>query len=136
MPYFVFTVQPSTIGKISLCTPSLLTSGPLLLPELPAILSISSIKIIPSCSARLTASAFTVSMSIILSHSSWFRISRASRMVNFLFFFLVGNIPPIISPRLISIPAPGIISKDFGASLTSISTKSSSYFPSSIPFWT
>ena len=54
-PYFVFTWLPSTIGKMSRCTPSRETSPPLW--PLAAILSISSIKIIPEVSASFNASA-------------------------------------------------------------------------------
>ena len=57
MPYFVFTALPSTIGNKSLWTPSRLTSGPPPPFWLPAILSISSIKIIPVFSALLIASS-------------------------------------------------------------------------------
>lgn len=54
-PYFVDTVEPSTIGKISRCTPSRDTSGP---EEEPftATLSISSKKMIPLRSASSIAS--------------------------------------------------------------------------------
>ncbi len=45
-PYLVVTELPSTIGKRSLWTPSLLTSGPDFPLRPPAILSISSIKTI------------------------------------------------------------------------------------------
>ena len=56
MPYFVLTVVPSTIGRMSRCTPSRLTSGPWP-PSRPAILSISSMKMMPACSTRSTAVA-------------------------------------------------------------------------------
>ena len=46
IPYFVLTVVPSTIGRMSRCTPSRLTSGPWL-PSRPATLSISSMKMMP-----------------------------------------------------------------------------------------
>ena len=47
MPYFVCTLEPSTIGSRSRCTPSRETSGPPSLPRSPAILSISSRKMMP-----------------------------------------------------------------------------------------
>ena len=62
-PYFVFTLLPSTIGNKSLCTPSLLTSGPC--PPFPlTTLSISSIKIIPLFSTLSLAMRMTSSLSI------------------------------------------------------------------------
>ena len=68
-PYLVFTVEPSTMGRISRCTPSRLTSGPE--PTLrPAILSISSRNTMPLCSQRRMASSFTASSSISLLLSS------------------------------------------------------------------
>ena len=63
-PYFVFTVQPSTRGRISRCTPSRDTAGPLEPLPFMAILSISSINIMPSCSARSRASDITASYHI------------------------------------------------------------------------
>src|SRR5436853_474558 len=48
MPCFVCTLEPSTIGSRSRCTPSRETSGPPVAgPRWPAILSISSRKMIP-----------------------------------------------------------------------------------------
>ena len=52
------------------CTPSRLTSGPWL-PSRPAILSISSTKMMPVCSTRPTASRATLSMSMSFCSSSW-----------------------------------------------------------------
>src|SRR6185437_7837679 len=72
IPYRVFTVVPSTIGRMSRCTPSRDTSGPW--PDSrPAILSTSSIKRIPICSTRSTAIRVTWSMSINRLSSSWIR---------------------------------------------------------------
>ena len=53
------TVVPSTIGRMSRCTPSRRTSGPWP-PSRPAILSISSTKMMPLCSTRSIASARTL----------------------------------------------------------------------------
>ena len=50
MPYLVLTVQPSTSGSRSRCTPSRETSAPMV-SGAPAILSISSMKTMPFCSA-------------------------------------------------------------------------------------
>ena len=56
IPYLVFTVVPSTIGRMSRCTPSRLTSGPWL-PSRPATLSISSMKMMPACCDALDRGA-------------------------------------------------------------------------------
>ena len=76
-PHFVFTFEPSTIGRMSRCTPSLETSWPPC-PPFTAILSISSIKIIPDCSTRFFAISAILSWSTILSSTSSVRILRAS----------------------------------------------------------
>jgi hypothetical protein len=80
IPYFVCTVEPSTIGSRSRWTPSRETSGPAP-PRSPAILSISSRKTIPLSSARSSASLITSSMLTSLSSSSWSRMRRASATV-------------------------------------------------------
>ena len=67
---------PSKIGKISRCTPCLETSWPLLALFV-ATLSISSMKIIPICSANSSASWFAVSWSINSSAKSSAKILRA-----------------------------------------------------------
>src|SRR4029450_11981786 len=54
MPYFVLTVVPSTIGRMSRCTPSRLTSGPWP-PSRPATLSISSREMVPDSCPGSTA---------------------------------------------------------------------------------
>ena len=96
-PYFVITVDPSTIGSSPRCTPSRLTSGPPTAPCRPAILSISSMKMIPDCSARLNASPVACSISIIRSASWSSRIRRASATVTFRRCRCFGNIPPSMS---------------------------------------
>ena len=53
-PYLVVTVVPSTMGRMSRCTPSRETSGPCP-PSRPAILSISSMKMMPEVCTRSTA---------------------------------------------------------------------------------
>ncbi len=128
MPYLVPTVQPSTMGSMSRCTPSRETSGPLPF-SLPAILSISSMNIMPSCSARRSASAFTLSVSIMLSDSSATISARASLTVTFRFLRRLPNIPPNMPPISISAPEPGTTSMGLGISDTSISTSRLSYFP-------
>ena len=62
-PCLVDTVEPSTIGSRSRCTPSRDTSGPCT-PSRPAILSISSRKTMPDCSTRRIASRVAASWSI------------------------------------------------------------------------
>src|SRR5581483_127653 len=78
-PKRVFTVVPSTIGRMSRWTPSRETSGPW--PDSrPAILSISSRKIIPEDSTRSSAARATVSMSIrrsLFSHQVFHRFIDA-----------------------------------------------------------
>ena len=54
-PCLVVTVEPSTIGSRSRCTPSRDTSGPIVRSR-PAILSISSRKTMPVCSTLAMAS--------------------------------------------------------------------------------
>ena len=76
-PYLVETVVPSTMGRMSRCTPSRETSGPWP-PSRPATLSISSRKTIPEDCARSTASRATLSWSTRRASSSWRRTSRAS----------------------------------------------------------
>mmetsp|Transcript_12895 Transcript_12895/g.35140 ORF Transcript_12895/g.35140 Transcript_12895/m.35140 type:complete len:252 (-) Transcript_12895:645-1400(-) len=70
-PCFVWTVDPSMIGSRSRCTPSELGSPVLKEVErLLTILSISSMKTIPSCSARRMASLLTNSAGNMLSAST------------------------------------------------------------------
>ena len=79
-------VVPSTMGRMSRCTPSRLTSGPWPLSR-PAILSISSRKMMPLCSTRSSAVLVTWSMSIRRCSSSAIKYSKAS--LTFIFRFLV-----------------------------------------------
>ena len=101
------------MGSKSLCTPSLLTSGPPFLEAPTAILSISSINTIPVFCAFSIASSFTSSISINFADSSSIKILRASAIDTFLFFTFFGIILPIMSCRFIidtsSIAPPPII---------------------------
>ena len=125
-------VLPSTMGRISRCTPSRETSGPLLLP-FPIILSISSMKIIPFCSASRRPISLTSSMSINFCASWFVKILRASLTLTWRFFFLDGRKSPRISLMLMLIssfiPAmtPMVLEP---SSSTSISITSSSILPS------
>src|SRR5213596_2559450 len=76
-PCLVLTVEPSTIGSRSRCTPSRDTSGPCM-PSRPAILSISSMKTMPDCSTRRMASLVAASMSMRRVASSCASVSSAS----------------------------------------------------------
>src|SRR5258706_269158 len=76
-PKRVITVEPSTIGSRSRCTPSPETSGPVS-DRLPATLSISSRKMTPDCSTRCVACSATWSKSISLLASSCVSRRRAS----------------------------------------------------------
>jgi len=132
-PYFVETVEPSTMGKRSRCTPSRETSGPCPPPDSrPATLSSSSMKMMPSCSARRIASFVTASMSMSLADSSSASASSASGTVSLR--RLVRRFCGIMFCRLStisSIPVPEKMStKDLLASLVSISTMRSSSLPS------
>ncbi len=131
LPYFVLTVLPSTIGKISLCTPSRLTSGPLPSPAFEAILSISSKNIMPSCSASFRPSEFMLSWSIILLASSVVKCFKASETVIFFFFFCLGIKRPRTSPKLVSLPPNPIGPKCmlWGACSISISSGTLSSLP-------
>ena len=99
-PYLVFTCEPSTIGKISRCTPSRETSPDCC--DFEVILSISSIKIIPLDSARRSASLWISESLTIFEDSSWINNSRASFTVTVRSIFLRGFKAPSVS--LISIP--------------------------------
>ena len=136
-PYFVITVLPSTIGRISLCTPCLETS-PLPLPSLSVILSISSIKIIPLFSTFSTTSWARASKSIFFSTSSSKNKFRAFRTVVVIFFNFPGRVDIIwsTSPPISSLPD---ITSIIGISLSflglSISISVWSYFPSANSFF-
>ena len=131
IPCLVLTVVPSTIGRMSRCTPSRLTSGPCRTPPSRlAILSISSTKMMPFCSTRSTARRLTDSMSTSLACSSATRCSSASGT----FMRRVRPRPwksdPIMSFRfepISSIDDPATTSNDgIGACAASISTVRSS----------
>src|SRR5712692_4341833 len=80
------------IGRMSRWTPSRETSGPW--PDSrPATLSISSMKMMPICSARSTATRVTWSMSRSLFSSSWIKYSKASATLILRFFFCWPNMP-------------------------------------------
>src|SRR5438552_3899801 len=114
MPYFVLTVVPSMIGRMSRCTPSRLTSGPWP-PSRPAILSISSMKMMPACSTRSTAVRATLSMSISFVSSSCARYSSASGTFSLRFFVLPWNSPGSMSLMLMSTSStdePAMISSE------------------------
>mmetsp|Transcript_36982 Transcript_36982/g.87858 ORF Transcript_36982/g.87858 Transcript_36982/m.87858 type:complete len:362 (-) Transcript_36982:431-1516(-) len=85
-PYFVVTDDPSMMGSRSRCTPSLLASGEYRFSLLETILSISSMKTMPSDSTEAIASLVTDSLSTRRSNSSSSISGRASRTV--IFFLL------------------------------------------------
>src|SRR5213080_4129602 len=133
-PYRVCTVEPSTIGSRSRCTPSRDTSGPTV-PRSPAILSISSMKITPWFSTRSSDSFTTSSMSTSFFSSSSIRMRRASCRCTVRRFFFFGSISCSSSVKLTSVPSMpcgGCIISSPGkpCCCTSISTSRSSSFPS------
>src|SRR5215471_2626537 len=135
MPYRVFTVVPSTIGRMSRCTPSRETSGPWP-PSRPAILSISSRKMMPASSTRSMAMRVTWSMSMRRCSSSWMRYSKASLTFIFRFFVrwpkMLGSMSLMLT-SISSTPWLEMISKDGKfRSRTSISTVRSSSLPSQL----
>ncbi len=91
MPYFVCTFEPSTMGSRSRCTPSRDTSGPACSDFAPAILSISSMKTMPSFSVRSSASVTMSSSEMSLSNSWSSRMRRASVTATVRFFFRFGS---------------------------------------------
>src|ERR1700674_9653 len=106
-PYLVITVDPSTIGKMSRCTPSREMSGtPPPRPLPPAILSISSTKMMPFSSARRTASRLSESVSTSLAASSCVKICLASATVTRRLLRLFGRMLPSRSPMLAPISSP------------------------------
>ena len=141
IPYLVLTFDPSTIGRRSRCTPSRETSGPCP-PSRPAILSISSMKMIPAFWARSSASRVTRSMSTRRPASSSVSSSSASFTLSFRFRFLApppsmlmsGLLPSwlIMSLRpcaMSSMPGAMMGMKGMLFSATSTSTSSSSSVP-------
>ena len=109
IPYLVFTDEPSIIGSKSLWTPSLEISGPEELDDPLAILSISSIKIMPSCSALFIALSLIESLSINFSASRSIKILKASLTLTFLFFSLLGKKFDNMSDILLSKSSFGLL---------------------------
>ena len=136
-PYLVVTVEPSTMGSRSRCTPARLTSAPPRAPPPPpsratATLSISSMKTMPDSCARRTASRVTASMSTRRAASSLRSRSRASGMGTRRFFLRL--LAPKRSCSCIPIssmpPGPNIWSVGAAASaFTSTSTSRASRSP-------
>ncbi len=89
MPYLVDTVQPSTNGNRSRCTPSRDTSAPPPLSARFATLSISSIKTIPFCSAFSTARVL-ISSSLSNLPASSSRITFRALSIRILLVFLLS----------------------------------------------
>src|ERR1019366_9422718 len=77
-PYLVLTLQPSTSGSRSRCTPSRDTSAPTVSCRR-AILSISSMNTMPFCSALVSARALSSSSLMSLAASSSIMSLSASR---------------------------------------------------------
>ena len=100
IPYLVCTFDPSTIGRRSRCTPSRETSGPpACAARSPAILSISSRKMIPIFSTRSSASAVMSSRSTSFSISCSYSVRRASETLTVRFFLRLGIISWNISAK-------------------------------------
>src|SRR5215510_11117668 len=108
IPYLVVTVEPSTMGRRSRCTPSRETSGPCT-PSRPATLSSSSRKMIPESSTRRMACATASSTSTSFCASSWARSRRASptlsRRRRVLFGRMLASMSLMLMPTS-SIPCP------------------------------
>ena len=120
------------MGNKSLCTPSRDTSGPWV-PFLPAILSISSRKIIPDCSTRAMASLMTLSISTSPWASSCAIISRASGTFTRRRLVDLGNIPPSISLKLMPISSIPTLEKISTMGMLRSATSRSTYRLSSLP---
>ena len=123
------------MGSRSRCTPSRETSGPPACPRSPAILSSSSMKMMPWFSTRSSDSLITSSMSTSFLSSSSTMTRRASGTFTVRRFFRFGIISCSISVKLMSapsIPCGGWISSIIGKlwGVTSISTSRSSRPPS------
>ena len=80
-PYLVLTVEPSTSGSRSRCTPSRLTSPPPIVSLRLATLSISSMKTMPCCSQASIAASRTSSSLTSLPASSSVNCVRAVLIV-------------------------------------------------------
>mmetsp|Transcript_7139 Transcript_7139/g.18278 ORF Transcript_7139/g.18278 Transcript_7139/m.18278 type:complete len:512 (-) Transcript_7139:230-1765(-) len=81
LPCFVLTVEPSISGSRSRCTPSDDASAEPRYSVREQILSISSMKTMPSCSTACTAAFFTSSSEIILSEKTSSSTGRDSAIV-------------------------------------------------------
>ena len=131
VPCLVVTEQPSISGSRSRCTPSRDTSAPPTSPRL-ATLSISSIKIMPVCSAAATAWLFRSSRSISLAASSSasnFSASRTDTLRGLPPCLRLANMPCscwVIS----SMPGGAMMSTLAVGAFTSTSTSRSSRSPS------
>ena len=129
-PYFVMTVEPSTIGRMSRCTPSRETSGPEPCP-LTATLSISSRKTMPLFSAARMAASLTSSMSTSFAASSCWKSFRAAATETLRFFCFFGMRFAIMSCRLspmlsrlepANMPTIGLPESSISISMTSFSS--------------
>ena len=132
LPYRVWTVVPSTIGSRSLCTPWRLTSAERLPSDELQILSISSIKMMPDSSARVTASSWIVSLSSRPSISCSCRTCRASATESRRSFCCRGIIRSSMPCRSISICSMPILVKTCTGEFL-CSTESSTIRSSSLP---
>ena len=132
IPYLVVTVEPSTMGRRSRCTPCRETSGPCP-PSRPAILSSSSRKMMPEFSTRTMACTTASSASTSFWASSCSRSRRASPILSRRRRVRPGRIWDSMSLRLMptsSIPCPEKTwSIGFDWSDTSISMTRSSSLP-------
>mmetsp|Transcript_4546 Transcript_4546/g.13158 ORF Transcript_4546/g.13158 Transcript_4546/m.13158 type:complete len:252 (+) Transcript_4546:227-982(+) len=131
LPCFVCTTLPSMIGRRSRCTPSLLTLPVERPVRVSTILSISSMKTMPSCSATRTASRATTSDCIARSASCSSIAARASR--TFILRFCWRDEAPPPKPRsflkmesIMMMPfSRGILRPSFGGRSMSTSLSSS-----------
>ena len=132
MPYLVLTVQPSTSGSRSRCTPSRETSAPTVSPRR-QILSSSSRKTMPFCSALTSAWARSSSSFTRRAASSSTSALRASRI-----FILRARVrsPPMFwniccsCCVISSMPGGPMISMFAGSARSSTSISRSSRLPS------
>mmetsp|Transcript_8281 Transcript_8281/g.26204 ORF Transcript_8281/g.26204 Transcript_8281/m.26204 type:complete len:281 (+) Transcript_8281:1124-1966(+) len=117
LPCLVETVDPSISGRRSRCTPSDDASAEPRYSCREQILSISSMKTIPSCSTACSATRFTSSSEITLSEKTSSRIGRASAIVICL---RSARLPPCCSNlskrRMISFIGCALPPPEFGSS--------------------
>ena len=132
MPYFVLTVQPSTSGSRSRCTPSRETSAPAVSWRR-AILSISSMNTMPFCSAFASAWVLSSSSFTSFAASSSVRSLKASRTLS---LRVRVRLPPRFENmpcsccESSSIPGGAMISTPTGTARSSTSISRSSSWPS------